>query len=47
MVKKIMDDIGGELDLKNRPGEGVKVALRLPPLLAVAPPEPSPTKELP
>jgi PAS domain S-box-containing protein len=39
MVKKIMDDIGGELDLKNRPGEGVKVTLRLPPLLAVNQPE--------
>jgi PAS domain S-box-containing protein len=47
MVKKIMDDIGGELDLKNRPGEGVKVALRLPPLLAVDAPSSIPTEEIP
>jgi len=35
-IKKIMDDLGGTLTLSSIPGEGTRVSLLLPPLLAVA-----------
>ncbi|MDR3640220.1 MAG: ATP-binding protein [Humidesulfovibrio sp.] len=40
MIKKILDDMGGTLELVSIPGEGTRVILRLPPQLAVAKPEP-------
>jgi PAS domain S-box-containing protein len=41
MSKKILDDLGGTVDLTSIPGEGTRVALLLPPHLAVAKPEPT------
>ena len=41
MIKKILDDLGGTVDLTSIPGEGTRVALLLPPHLAVAKPEPT------
>lgn len=38
MIKKILDDLGGTVDLASVPGEGTRVALHLPPQLAVAKP---------
>jgi signal transduction histidine kinase len=35
-IKKILDDLGGTVELVSIPGEGTRVALLLPPLLAVA-----------
>jgi len=40
MIKKIMDDLGGAVDLASVPGEGTRVTLRLSPQLAVAKPAP-------
>jgi PAS domain S-box-containing protein len=40
MIKKILDDLGGTLELVSIPSEGTHVTLRLPPQLAVAKPEP-------
>jgi len=40
MIKKIMDDLGGAVELASVPGEGTRVALRLSPQLAVAKPGP-------
>lgn len=36
MIKKILDDLGGTVELASVPGEGTRVALLLPPQLAVA-----------
>jgi len=36
MIKKILDDLGGTVDLTSIPGEGTRVSLLLPPHLAVA-----------
>ncbi|MDP2848309.1 MAG: ATP-binding protein [Humidesulfovibrio sp.] len=36
MIKKILDDLGGTVELSSVPGEGTRVALHLPPQLAVA-----------
>lgn len=36
MIKKFLDDLGGTVDLTSVPGEGTRVALLLPPHLAVA-----------
>lgn len=41
MIRKIMDDLGGDVELASREGEGTRVSLLLPPLLAVAPDEPN------
>jgi PAS domain S-box-containing protein len=41
MIKKILDDLGGTVDLTSVPGEGTHVTLLLPPHLAVAKPEPT------
>jgi PAS domain S-box-containing protein len=38
MIKKILDDLGGTVDLASVPGEGTRVTLLLPPQLAVAKP---------
>ncbi|MBN2139767.1 MAG: PAS domain-containing protein [Desulfovibrionaceae bacterium] len=42
MIRKIIDDIGGDLDLSSVEGQGTRVALFLPPLLAMAPPAQAP-----
>jgi len=39
MAKKIMDELGGTLDLSSVPGAGTRVVLHLPPQLAVAKPQ--------
>jgi signal transduction histidine kinase len=39
MIRKIMDDIGGDVTLSSREGQGTKVTLLLPPMLAVAKPD--------
>ena len=36
MIRKIMDDLGGDVHLASREGEGTRVSLLLPPVLAVA-----------
>lgn len=36
MIKKILDDLGGTVDLTSIPGDGTRVTLLLPPHLAVA-----------
>lgn len=36
MIKKSLDDLGGTVELASVPGEGTRVALHLPPQLAVA-----------
>jgi len=36
MIKKILDDLGGTVELVSVPGEGTRVTLHLPPQLAVA-----------
>lgn len=41
MIKKILDDLGGTVDLTSIHGEGTRVSLLLPPHLAVAKPEPT------
>jgi signal transduction histidine kinase len=41
MIKKILDDLGGTVDLTSIPGEGTRVTLLLPPHLAVAKQEPT------
>jgi signal transduction histidine kinase len=41
MIKKILDDLGGTVDLTSVPGEGTRVTLLLPPQLAVAKAEPT------
>lgn len=38
MIRKIMDDIGGDVTLTSREGDGTQITLLLPPLLAVAKP---------
>jgi len=38
MIKKILDDLGGTVELASVPGEGTRVTLHLPPQLAVAKP---------
>lgn len=40
MIKKILDDLGGTVELASVPGEGTRVAVSLPPQLAVAKPGP-------
>lgn len=40
-IKKILDDLGGTVELVSVPGEGTRVTLLLPPLLAVAKPQAS------
>ena len=40
-LKKTLDDLGGSVELASKPGEGTRVALFLPPQLAVAKPEPN------
>lgn len=39
MIRKIMDDIGGNVDLQSKEGEGTAVTLLLPPALATHPPD--------
>jgi len=39
MTKKILDELGGTLDLSSVPGAGTRVVLHLPPQLAVANPQ--------
>ncbi|MBU1229810.1 MAG: PAS domain-containing protein [Proteobacteria bacterium] len=41
MIKKILDDLGGSVELASIPGEGTRVTLLLPPHLAVAKAEPT------
>ncbi|MGE4291553.1 MAG: nitrogen regulation protein NR(II) [Desulfovibrio sp.] len=41
MIRKIMDDIGGDVELTSREGQGTCVTLLLPPVLAVAQSEPN------
>lgn len=41
MIRKIMDDIGGDVTLASREGEGTRISLLMPPLLAVAQNKPS------
>ena len=41
MIKKILDDLGGTVELVSVPGEGTRVILLLPPHLAVAKAEPT------
>jgi len=41
MIKKILDDLGGTVELTSIPGEGTRVTLLLPPHLAVAKQEPT------
>ncbi len=36
MIKKIVDDIGGKVDLSSKEGEGTTITMYLPPILAVA-----------
>jgi chemotaxis protein histidine kinase CheA len=36
MARKIMEDIGGAVELASSPGKGTSVTLLLPPVLAVA-----------
>jgi signal transduction histidine kinase len=36
MTRKILDEIGGEVDLTSKEGEGTSIILQLPPTLAVA-----------
>lgn len=36
MIKKIVDDIGGKVDLSSREGQGTTITMYLPPILAVA-----------
>jgi signal transduction histidine kinase len=38
MIRKIMDDIGGDVQLSSREGSGTTVTLLLPPVLAVTAP---------
>jgi len=40
MIKKILDDLGGTVELASVPGEGTRVTLHLSPQLAVAKPAP-------
>ena len=35
MTKKIIEDMGGRVELNSQPGQGTRVSLYLPPLLAV------------
>jgi Signal transduction histidine kinase len=37
MIKKIVEEFGGRIDIQSRLGEGTAVTLFLPPMLAVRP----------
>ena len=43
MIKKNVDELGGEVFIRSRPGEGTTVTLLLPPMLAEAENDPAPS----
>jgi len=40
MIKKILEDLGGSVEIESPPGQGTTVTLLLPPVLELATEEP-------